>query len=224
MISVQFDDATFLKEINNTLEYAIGFVDGAKKAKPVMMRNISIKIKEILYAYIDSMARVDPARLHHVYEWYQIGNPAARLFNLNVSVAGAGISVGYTFSQSKSIRSGSNVPFYNKAKIMESGMPITIKPINAKALVFEDNGETVFTKNPVTVTHPGGNVAGEFDNTIKQFFEIYLSQVFLEVTGIRGQLQDLSDFKNSFAASKNGGYSLGLATGERWISKVGTIE
>lgn len=224
MISVQFDDSAFFKDMENVLGYAAGFIDGAEKAKPVMLRNIGRKIKDILYMYIDSIARMEPQKLHHVYEWYSVGSPQGRLFNLNTSVAGSGISVSYTFSQSRSIKEGSNVPFYNKAQIMESGIPVTIRPVHAKALVFEQNGETVFTKNTVTVTHPGGAVAGEFDSTIRQFFETYLSQAFLDVTGIRGQLQDLSEFKNNFPAAKRGGYSLGLTTGEKWISKVGTIE
>lgn len=224
MISVQFDDAQFMKEIHNVLEYANGFVDGAKRAKPVMMKNISYKIKEILYAYIDTTARMEPEKLHHVYEWYRIGSPEARLYDLDCVVTGVGISISYTFSQSRSVKSGSNVPFYSKAQIMESGTPVTIRPNTAKALVFEEGGHTVFTKKPVNVTNPGGAVQGEFHETLKTFFNNYLSQVFLEVTGIRGQLEDMSDFKRNFSGAKTGGYSLGFSTGEQWISKVGTIE
>ena len=225
MISVQFDDATFFKEMTNVLSYATGFIDGAQKGKPAMLRNISYKIKELLYSFIDSTARMEPQKLHHVYEWYQTGSPDARLYNLKCSSTGAGISISYTFSQSKSIRSGSNVPFYDKASIMEHGVPVTIRPVNAQALVFDDNGETVFTRKPVTVTEPGGRgVQNSFNETIKDFFNVYLSQTFLEVTGLRGQLQDMSEFNRGFAGAKTGGYYLGLTTGERWISKVGTIE
>jgi hypothetical protein len=225
MISVSFDDKMFMREMSNILEYATGFVDGAQKAKPVMLKNLGYKIKEILYAYIDAMARVEPARLHHVYEWYKVGSPEARLYHLDCLVSGVGLTVSYTLSQSKSIRSGSNVPFYNKASIMENGTPVTIKPRNAQALAFEQDGEMVFTKQPVRVENPGGiEVEGAFAETLKTFFNSYLSQAMLDVTGMRRDLEDMSEFKQSFRGAKTGGYSLGVATGIKWISKVGTIE
>lgn len=225
MISVSFDDKVFMREMSNILDYATGFIDGAQRAKPIMMKNLGYKIKEILYAYIDATARMEPHRLHHVYEWYKVGSPEARLYDLDCTVSGVGLTLSYTMSQSKSIQSGSNVPFYNKATIMENGTPVTIKPRHAQALAFEQDGEMVFTRKAVNVQHPGGSaVPGAFADTLKTFFSSYLSQTMLDVTGIRGQLQDLSDFKNAFSGAKTGGYSLGVATGEKWISKVGTID
>lgn len=225
MISASFDDKVFMKEMKNILDFAAGYIEGAQRAKPTMMKNIGYKIKEVLYAYIDSTARMEPQRLHHVYEWYKVGSPDARLYDLNCTVSGAGLTVSYTFSQSKSVHGGSNVPFYNKATIMENGTPITITPKNAQVLVFDQDGKTIFTKQPVHISEPGGPaVHGAFAETLKVFFNSYLTQAFLEVTGIRSQLQDQSDFKNAFPSSKVGGYYLGLVTGEKWISKVGTIE
>lgn len=225
MISVSFDDKLFMREMSNILQYATGFIDGAQKAKPIMMKNLGYKIKEVLYAYIDAMARMEPQRLHHVYEWYKVGSPESRLYDLDCTVSGVGLTISYTLSQSKTVRNGSNVPFYNKATIMENGTPVTIKPKNAQALVFDQDGKTIFTRQPVHVTEPGGPaVHGAFAETLKVFFDSYLSQTMLDVTGIRGQLQDMSDFKNAFSGAKTGGYSLGLETGMKWISKVGTIE
>lgn len=225
MIQVSFDDKIFMREMSNILDYATGFVNGAQQAKPVMMKNLGYKIKEILYAYIDTMARVEPARLHHVYEWYKVGSPEARLYHLDCTVSGMGLTISHTFSQSKSIRAGSNVPFYNKASIMEAGTPVIIKPTNAQALAFEQDGKTIFTKQPVKVSDPGGPaVEGAFAETLKTFFDSYLSQVMLDVTGIRRQLEDMSEFNNGFYRAKTGGYSLGIETGFKWISKVGTIE
>lgn len=225
MISVKFNANKFIKDMNNFIEYNVGFIDGAQKAKPVMMKNLAIKIEEILGNFIDTMARVDPQRLHHIYEWYQTGSPNARLFEINYVTTNGGLTFSYTFSQSTSISRGSKEPFYNKAMIMENGVPVTIAPQSSKVLVFEQDGKTVFTRKPITIEHPGGdNVRGSFAATVKMFFSDYLSQSMLDVTGIRAQLRDMSEYKRNVSKSKNGGYSLGVRTGEQWISKVGTIE
>lgn len=225
MISAQFDASSFIKDLNSAVGYSNGFLDGAKSAQPKMMKNVSYKVKEILYAFIDSMARTDPESLHHVYEWMQVGNSSARLYTLDCIVTGSRMSFSYEFSQSKSIKSGSNVPFYDKARIMESGIPVTIRPVKATTLVFEKDGRTIFTKKPIDVDTPGGpSVAGSFGETVKMFFDSYISQSLLDVTGIRSQLKDVSDFRKNFSSGKKGGYSVGFATGNKWMSKVGTIE
>jgi hypothetical protein len=47
---------------------------------------------------------------------------------------------------------------------MERGISVTVVPRSAQALAFEDNGEQVFTKQPVTIDNPGGSqVAGGFE-------------------------------------------------------------
>jgi hypothetical protein len=225
MITVSFDDKQFLQEINNVLQYSTGFINGIESAKPVMMKNISYKIKEILYSYIDSMARLEPQKLHHVYEWSQVGSKTARLYDIKCVSNKNNISFFYTMNQSKAIRSGSNIPFYNKAEIMENGTPIKIVAKKSDVLTFEENGETVFTKKPIDVEFPGGkNVKDGLSETVKSFFNSYLSQTLLDVTGIKSQIKDLSSFKNNLSSAKKGGYQLGVSVGERWISKVGTIE
>jgi len=74
--------------------------------------------------------------LHHVYEWYQTGSPAARLFDINYISNQIGLSFNSTFRQSVSIKSGSKVPFYNKAQIIENGIPVTIRPVSSEVLSF----------------------------------------------------------------------------------------
>jgi len=222
---VVFDDAAFMKEIKNVVDYSSGFVTGIQRSKPIMFRNIGYRIKEILTDFIDTTARMEPQRLHHIYEWYQTGSPNARLFSVDCITTGSGISYSYILSQSRSVANGSKTPFYDKANIMENGMPVTIRPRQAKALVFQDGAETVFTKGPVTIQHPGGEAtAGAFASTIKLFFDSYLSQVFLEVSGIRDQMNDLSLYANNFKRAKTGGFPLGVKVGSQWALKIGTIE
>jgi len=222
-LKVQVNDKTFIKDLNNIVQYGIGFVEGIQAGKPTLMKQLGLEIQELAGQYIDANARVNSQELHHVYEWYQTGSPSGRLFNIKYSLTARGLSFDATFSQSKSIKNGSNVPFYNKARIMEEGTPVTIKPVNSDVLAFEDGGETVFTKKPVTVTHPGGNVSGMFEETFNEFFTRYLSQSFLEVTGLAKHFKTPVTFKQNFAAGAKGGKSVGYRVGQRWMASKGSI-
>lgn len=221
MIATSFYDKKFGKELDNIVQYSMGFLDGVLLGKNQMLKNLGHPIIEMLKQYIDSQARVDPQLLHHVYEWNEVGNPDARLYDIEYVVSGLGLSFKSSFSQSKSIKDGSNVPFYDKAKIMEDGIPVTIKPKN-KVLVFEDNGESVFTSKPVTIENPGGDqVEGSFQRVFDSFFNNYFSQSFLKISGIYDYLRDPKIYKSNLKLAKTGGRSLGVSTGFRWIVNMG---
>lgn len=224
MITVKFDDKKFMHDMNNIMNYSIGFVDGSKKGMPALLTNMGVSVKEILGNYIDSLARVNPQSLHHVYEWYQTGIENSRLFNIDYTVTNVGLSFGYTFTQSMSIKSGSRVPFYNKARIMEDGAPVIIRPRNSDVLVFEDGDQTVFTKNPVKVKNPGGQSAGEFSKTFNSFFQSYFSQSFFRVTGLDNELQNPVIFKQQLNAGKRSGRNAGIAAGYKWIANAGVTK
>ena len=213
------DDKRFMREMNNFVAYAEGFLDGAHIGKPMLLRNIGEELKVLASEYIDSSASVDPQSLHHVYEWYRVGSPSARLFDINYAVVNGGLTIGATLTQSSSIPNGSNVPFYNKAKIMESGVPVTITPVNSEVLRFEQDGATVFTRNSVTVDNPGGEAtAGSFEATLKEFFTMYLSQSMMFASGLGERLRNPIDFKKNAGAGKRGGRAVGVRTGQAWIS------
>lgn len=218
------DDDQFMRDMKNIMEYSLGFIDGVDRGKTAFLQNLGKNTVEAVKEYLDSMARVDPQMLHHVYEWNQTGSPEARLFDINYIAKQNGLSMSYTFRQSSSIKNGSKVPFYDKARIMEQGVPVTIKPTTAKVLAFESNGEQVFTKNPVSVDKPGGPmVAGSFEKTFDQFFQLYFSQVFLHASGIIDYLKNPTVFKKNMNAGKSGGRSTGLATGYKWIANAGVV-
>jgi hypothetical protein len=221
-IRVKFDkDGSFKKEMNNIMNYSLGFLDGVQKGKNQLMHIIGKESIEVLKEFIDANARVNPEALHHVYEWYMTGSPDARLFDLQYTVSGLGLSFKSTFSQSTSIKNGSTVPFYDKARIMENGIPVTIKPVRSPVLVFEDNGETVFTKNPVSVANPGGGaVNGSFERTFDMFFEQYFTQSFLKASGMLDYLSNPIAYKKNLEKGKRGGRAVGVTTGYRWIANV----
>ena len=221
-MKIIMNNATFKKEMDNIINYSIGFLEGVQAGKTQFLHNMGMMTVEILNEYIDSNARVNPKALHHIYEWYKVGSPDARLYDINYTVSNLGLSFVSTLKQSTSIKDGSNVPFYNKAKIMEEGTPVTIKPNKADVLVFEDGGETVFTKGKVTVSNPGGQATtGSFNKVVDVFFNKYFTQAFLKSSGIKQYLENPITYKKNLASAKVGGKAKGMQTGYRWIANAG---
>ena len=135
--------------------------------------------------------------LHHIYEWYQVGSPNARLFDIEFTVSGVGLTFYTNFTQSQSIKEGSNIPFYNKATIMEKGKPLIIRPKKSPVLVFEQDGETIFTSNPVKVYNPGGDeVQGAFEEVFDIFMTQYFKQSFIKASGLYDYIKYPKVFKN----------------------------
>jgi hypothetical protein len=219
MITVNFNTADFAKEMNGILSYSKGFIEGAKTGKQELLITIGEKTKEFLNQYIDSNARTNQAVLNHVYEWSEVGSENARLFDIEYVATGAGLTFKSNFKQSTSIREGSNVPFYDKARIMEQGIPVTIRPRKSDVLVFEQDGEQVFTKSPVRNANPGGSqTTGGFQETVDSFFNSYWRQSFLQTSGIKDILNNTIEYKKNLPRAKVGGRSQGFDVGYRWIA------
>ena len=210
--------------MNNIVQYAIGFLDGVQKGKKILLNNLGQGTIQAMAQYVDVSARGNPAALHHVYEWSQTGSPSARLFDINYTVSNLGLSINSTFRQSRTVRQDSHTPFYNKAKIMEEGIPVTIKPKKSSVLVFTEEGETVFTKSPIVVRNPGGDrVQGSFERTMDEFILRYFKQSFLRASGIYDYINKPTVFKKNIKAGSKVGKSKGVETGFKWIAnaKVG---
>jgi hypothetical protein len=217
-----FDSAQFKKEMSNIVDYSMGFLEGIQRGKTIFLKTVGLETVELMKEFIDSNARVNPDMLHHVYEWNQTGSPSARLYDISYTTSNLGLSFRSSFRQSTSIKNGSRTPFYDKARIMEEGIPVVIRPRVAQALAFEDNGETVFTKNEVRVDNPGGTeVQGGFEKVFDMFFNRYFSQAFLRVSGIARYLENPVVYRKDMAAGKRLGRSKGLSTGYRWIANAG---
>ncbi len=217
-----FDSKQFKKEMNNIVNYSIGFLEGVQKGKTVFLKTMGLETVELMKEFIDSNARVNPDMLHHIYEWSQTGSPSARLYDISYTTSNLGLSFRSSFSQSTSIKNGSKTPFYDKARIMEEGIPVTIRPKVAQALVFDDNGEVIFTKSPVRVDNPGGTqVEGGFERVFDMFFNRYFSQAFLRVSGVARYLENPEVYRKDMKAGKTMGRTKGVSTGYRWIANAG---
>jgi hypothetical protein len=216
------DTKQFMKTMNGLINYSIGFVEGIERGKTSFFAKFGASVSELLQQYIDSNARANPQLLHHVYEWGQTGSPDSRLFDIQYIVSGLGLSFNSTFRQSTTVKSGSNVPFYDKARIMEEGIPVTIVPKN-RVLAFEDNGEQVFTTQPVKVDNPGGNVRGEYEQAFNSFFNRYFTQAFLVSSGIAAYLERPVAYKENVLNGARMGKAKGVEVGQRWIAQAGVI-
>lgn len=211
---------SFARTMNNIVEYSNGFLDGVQKGKRVFLDNLGESVIFAMGQYVDMQARSNPEALHHVYEWYQEGSPNARLFNLSYTVSNLGLSISSTFRQSQSLSQEATAPFYNKAYIMENGIPVLIKP-KKTVLAFEKAGQTIFTRKPVVVRSPGGDeVQGSFENAIDQFMLSYFKQSFLRSSGLYNYINKPTLFKKNISAGAKMGRSKGVSTGFKWIANA----
>jgi hypothetical protein len=209
------------KIIGNAIDYSVGFLDGAQKGKSVFLKNLGNSVVGILKDYVDVEARSNPQALHHIYEWYQVGSPKARLYDFTYTVSNVGLSFRSSFKQSKSLPSGSLVPFENKAKIMEDGTPVTISPVRSDVLAFEADGQTVFTRRDIDVLNPGGTqVQGSFEKVADEFFRVYFKQSFLKSSGLYSYIKKPVIYKKNFRTGSRAGRSVGVETGFKWIANA----
>jgi hypothetical protein len=223
MLSLVIDSKQFQKEIDNIMKYSTGFIEGVHKGKSALYVALAPKIAEMASQFIDVNARMSPELLHHIYEWQKVGSPEARLFDIDYKITGIGITFTSSLKQSQSIKNGSNVPFYDKARIMEEGVAVTIRPKKANALRFEVDGQEVYTSREVTVDNPGGQTKGQFENVLNNFFGVYFRQSFLNSSGLLQYFKSPQVYSKNLGSAKRGGRSLGLKTGYQWVANAGRI-
>lgn len=218
---ITFNDKAFMKDLNNIIGYSYGFLDGIQTGKRKLYERLGPEVVELASQYVDVNARVTPELLHHIYEWGKVGSPKARLFDIDYKISNVGITFTTELKQSTSIKDGSNVPFYDKATIMEKGVSVTIVPKKANALRFEIDGEEFYSKDGVIVDNPGGQTEGQFEKVIDEFFGIYFKQSFLKSSGLQDHFKRPQVFKKNIKAGKRGGRSLGRKIGYGWVANAG---
>jgi hypothetical protein len=215
---ININTKAFEKQLTNIANYSFGFLDGVNRGKKEFLNNLGKSVIFALGQYIDSEARANSRSLHHVYEWYKTGSPNSRLFDLNYTVSNLGLSINSTFRQSTTMKEDMTVPFYNKAKIMENGIPVVIKPKSNGALKFKEGGQEIFVRKNITVRNPGGEeVEGSFERVFDEFMRTYFTQAFLRSSGLLSYLNKPVAYKKNFLAGSKMGRSKGIETGYKWI-------
>lgn len=223
MINVKIDAMQLNKTLNNVVDYSDGFLKGIDMKSIEFNNEVANFTHAALNKYIDSQARMNPLRLHHVYEWGKAGNQASRLFEFNTRVLGKTILFTGKFLPSKSVSNTSNEPFVNKANVMENDIQVIIEPKNSDVLVFENNGETVFTTNAIYIDHPGGDeVAGSFGETVSNFFDNYFTNGLLKP--LINKLSTASEFTASLSSGARSGRNVGIRAGKEYLNLKGVVE
>ena len=213
---INTDMTEFNATMKKAFDYSNGFLNGLEQNEQYFNNQLAEIIKEAFYKYVDSVARLEPDRLHHIYEWEQSGVDTARLFRIEAFSGRQSIRFVTEFMQSTSTSPSANEPFVNKAEVMEAGTMVTITPRGEGPLVFEgDDGEMVFTNQEVTIENPGGNVSGQFAAVAREFFENYLDQALLKELVLK--LQTPIEF------SQGWGKGMNYATGQRQAKNYLTI-
>ena len=224
MLYAKFSTAEVERIIGNVAEYSKGFLDGIDLEKIVFMNMLAEFVVDALYKYIDAQARGNPDALHHVYEWGGAGSPGARLYTLNAKATSSFIHIGGNFLPSSSVSDTATEPFTDKANIMENRIAITVSPRDSDVLVFDYNGQTVFTMNDIYIANPGGDeVAGSFGRTVETFFGQYLTNMLL--APFFRDLERAEEFTQNFRAGSRGGYPVGVKAGREYLRlPLGGIE
>ena len=217
---IKLDMTEFNRAMNEAIEYSKGFLAGAENNVVLFNQQLAEVIKEAFYKYLDSTARLDPTRLHHMYEWDQTGVDKARLFRIEAFSGKQSIRFVTEFMQSTSVAPTANEPFVNKAEVMESGTTVTVAPRSGDVLAFTgDDGDMVFTTDEVTIENPGGYVAGQFAATAREFFTNYLDQALLKE--LIKELQNPKEFAQGWGKGMN--YAKGMKQGQRYLTVKGGV-
>lgn len=222
-INVKFNTTKLNRTINNIVRYSDGFLSETKQSKNKIALKMANTSVNAFYQYLDGVARMHPAMLHHIYEWGEVGNPFARLVELNIKAGQGGVVVGADFMQSISSPKSGSEPFYNKAQVMEDGEPITVQEKDAEVLFFEIDGKEFFRKGPIVIENPGGEaVRGSFVRTFNEFYGSYFSQVYLRSIKFYEHFQSPKSYARNFrsAIKSNNAKNAGKAAAMQWINSI----
>jgi hypothetical protein len=193
------------------------------------LMDASMKImKQDFQQYVDMLAMNMPSRFHHVYEWGQIGNPAAALWETLATGRGRDRAVTFEFRPSVTVVPIPDVPpsksgkqlqeihvFTWKAPVMEYGEAVHIAARNSNVLAFpnpdlESDRPLIFTRSPVVVRNPGGTaVQGAFTTTFSDWWGGPLAEASLS-DGLLEQWDDR--FNESFTRELAQGLRRGKTT------------
>lgn len=178
---------------------------------------------------VDTHAGINHKKMHHIYEWGQVGNPKARLFVLERSSILNGNAVFSTkFLQSKTYvpvpaellipnKKGRYVStktiFKDKAQVMEDGKAVTFQA--RKTLAFLGNQGINFIQrgSVVNIPNPGGIGV---KNSLQDFMSYWYSrnaQTIMDSSGLYEKIVQ----ETSLCLSKN---NAGVADVRKTVQQV----
>ena len=212
------DSSDLVRKIEKIIEYGTSFMHTVNGNRLMFNIELSNKIIDALYSFLDSKAQMQPKALHHVYEPGMIGDPSGRLFEFNANVTVDEIIIYGKFLESTGTPLAGGDPFREKARIMESGITITIEPVHGDFLAFMDDGELVITSSSVTIEHPGGiEVEKSFGDTVYSFLNSYLIKSTIDP--ILSALANPVEFDYMFAEGAAVGSTAGNKAAMKYMNR-----
>jgi hypothetical protein len=223
MYTIKFDGKEAMKMLNNVVSYSNGFIKETKAQEKTIASRLADTSIDAFYDYLDTLARTNPGMLHHVYEWGAVGDPDSRLVELKKRLSGKSAQIDSEFVTSSSIPEGGSEPFYEKAEIMEEGIPITVQAVQAKAMFIQYNGDEFFTAGPIVIENPGGEgVRGSFVAAFEEFYNTYFDQVYLRAIRFYQHFENPKGFESNFNSAVNSGNAAGIGrtTALKWVMNM----
>jgi hypothetical protein len=219
MIRARIQADNVIKMLKKSVQYSSAFTTELNKNKTILNQKVGEESIDAFYDWLDSLARSHPGMLHHVYEWGQVGDPVARLFELGLSVNNRSAVIDTTFLFSDQPASESGHIFEDKARVMEYGESVTVNEIDAEALFFKIDGEEFFRKGPIFIANPGGiEVRGSFVKAFNQFYGSYFTEIHLKSIKFYKYFSNAKIYEKYFAsATKGGASSKGKKAALSWI-------
>lgn len=223
MIKVKFDGKEAMKMLNNLVDYSDGFIKETKAQQKTVASKLASTSIDAFYDYLDTLARTNPGMLHHVYEWGAVGDPGGRLVELKKRLTGQSALIDAEFITSSSIPEGGTEPFYEKAEVMEEGIPVTVQAVQAQAMFIQYNGDEFFRVGPIVIENPGGEgVRGSFVATFEEFYNTYFEDVYLRAIRFYDHFENPTAFSSNFGAAVKSGNAAGIGrtTALKWIMNM----
>ena len=223
MYTIKFDSKEAMKMLNNVVSYSNGFIKETKAQEKTVASKLASTSIQAFYDYLDTLARTNPGMLHHVYEWGAVGDPDARLVELKKRLTGKSANIDSEFVTSSSIPEGGSEPFYEKAEIMEEGIPITVQAVQAKAMFIQYNGDEFFTAGPIVIENPGGEgVRGSFLTAFEEFYNEYFENVYLRAIRFYKHFENPKGFESNFntAVNSRNAEGIGKTTALKWVMSM----
>ena len=163
-----------IKNLNNQLNMkvqAIGEMTNPKYLQEMAKAAFTLVGERFVLA-ADRYAVQNPKKMHHVYEWGKLGNPRARLFVIErTRILNGNLLITSQFTKSKAKvplnpellipgKNGRSVTrrsvFADKAKTMESGMPISFQAQRVLAFMGRRGINFIPAGAIVHIQNPGG--------------------------------------------------------------------
>ena len=201
MIKLSIDQLS-IKALNKELALKVDALSQLTNGKILddVARAAFVILSERFMRATDTYSAVFPKKMHHVYEWKQVGNPKARLFVLErLSILNGNLTISSKFLMSKTPvpvaseltnpgKTGKYVNtksvFAQKAEVMESGRAVTFQAKKTLAFLGTQGIQFIRAGKIVNITNPGGiSVKNAFSSYMTEWFSRN-SQTIMDSSGL----------------------------------------